>query len=58
MAFVGKEQVMDLIERFIKYLWNYVLPGSVDESLLFPRMTYGDAMLKYGSDKPDLRLAR
>ena len=46
MAFVGREQVMDTIERLVKHIWNKIIPESVDESQPFLRMTYQDAMQK------------
>ncbi|KAL8926497.1 MAG: hypothetical protein Q9172_001747 [Xanthocarpia lactea] len=54
MSFVGADQVMYIIEELIRSLWseylNYDLPGP------FSRMSYAEAMSRYGSDKPDTRL--
>lgn len=44
---------MDCVENLIRRLWKEVL--RVDLPILFPRMTYMDAMSMYGSDKPDTR---
>jgi aspartyl-tRNA synthetase len=46
MAFVGREEVMGVIERLVKGIWNLVVPRSVDTRRAFLRMTYYDAMLK------------
>lgn len=46
MAFAGSEDVMDVIERLVKEVWNIVFPGSVNPDRQFSRMTYHDAMLK------------
>lgn len=53
MSFVDREQVMSLMERMIVTIFNKV--GSVQLPTPFPRMTYAEAMGRYGSDKPDLR---
>jgi aspartyl-tRNA synthetase len=53
MSFVDQEDVIALSERVIGALWRetvgYQLPNPV------PRITYADAMSRYGTDKPDLR---
>ena len=46
MAFVGSEEVMGVIERLVKGVWDLVVPGSVDKDDSFLRMSYYDAMLK------------
>ena len=53
MAFVSEADIFDVGERMIASLWRDVL--GVELPLPFPRMTYAEAMEKYGSDKPDLR---
>ncbi|KXS95626.1 hypothetical protein AC578_3548 [Pseudocercospora eumusae] len=53
MAFATGEDVMKVIEAVTKRLWNDLLNVKLPES--FDRMTYEEAMSKYGSDKPDLR---
>lgn len=53
MSFVDREQVMSLMERMIVTIFNKV--GGVQLPTPFPRMTYAEAMGRYGSDKPDLR---
>lgn len=53
MSFVDMEDVLEINEGFIKYLFKNVL--DVDIPTPFPRITYTDAMNRYGSDKPDTR---
>ena len=53
MSFVDREQVMALMERMIVSVFKEA--GKVDLPTPFPRMTYTEAMGRYGSDKPDLR---
>lgn len=54
MAFATGEDVMNVMESVIKALWSDLL--QVDLPDKFARMTYHEAMSRYGSDKPDLRL--
>ncbi|UXH44288.1 aspartate--tRNA ligase [Rossellomorea vietnamensis] len=53
MSFMDKEQIISLVEDMMKKLMNDV--KGVNVSLPIPRMTYDDAMSRYGSDKPDTR---
>ena len=53
-SFMGEEEVMQLNEDMMRGLFKDVL--DVDLQNTFPRMTHADAMLRYGSDKPDLRI--
>ncbi|MDZ5053965.1 aspartate--tRNA ligase [Clostridium perfringens] len=53
MSFVEKDDVMALNEGLIKHVFKEVL--GVDVKTPIKRMTFKDAMEKYGSDKPDLR---
>lgn len=55
MAFATGEDVMQVIESVTKRLWSELI-GTTDMPAKFDRMTYEQAMSKYGSDKPDLRL--
>jgi aspartyl-tRNA synthetase len=52
MSFVEQEDVIEMMESLIVAMWKTI---NVDVQLPLPRMTYADAMAKYGSDKPDLR---
>ncbi|MFP4118648.1 MAG: aspartate--tRNA ligase [Candidatus Woesearchaeota archaeon] len=53
MSFVDEEDIYGLMEGMIKHVWKEVLGKEITTP--FSRMTYHEAMLKYGSDKPDLR---
>lgn len=53
MSFADREQVMSLMERMIVAIFREA--GGVQLPTPFPRMTYAEAMGRYGSDKPDLR---
>ena len=53
MAFVDQENVINTFEGLIKHLFKSEKNIEFQES--FPRITYKEAMIKYGSDKPDLR---
>lgn len=53
MSFVDVEDIMEMGEGFIKRLFRDVL--GVDIPTPLPRLTYTDAMNRYGSDKPDTR---
>ena len=52
MAFVEQEDILNVFEGLTKHLLKEVNGVSVDS---FPRMTYDEAMRKYGNDKPDIR---
>jgi aspartyl-tRNA synthetase len=53
MAFVEQEDILQTFEGLIKHLFQEV--RGVEFEGAFPRMTYEEAMEKYGSDKPDIR---
>ena len=53
MSFVNCDDLMDMAEGFIRVLMKDTIGVEVPEKL--PRMTFEDAMNKYGSDKPDTR---
>jgi len=54
MSFVGQEDVIDLISGLCRDLVAQ-LTDAEPPSLPFPRLTYAEAMARYGSDKPDIR---
>jgi aspartyl-tRNA synthetase len=53
MAFPDVELIIELMEQMMQAIWRETL--GVELELPFPRLTHGDAMLRFGSDKPDLR---
>ncbi len=52
MSFVDQEDVINVGEALVRALWHGILGVDIPH---IPRITYGEAMRKYGSDKPDLR---
>ena len=55
MSFVGEADVMDLVERTAIAVSEAVRPDRPILADPFPRLTYAEAMARYGSDKPDVR---
>ncbi len=53
MAFVEQEDILNAFEGLTKHLLKEI--KGVEYTANFPRMTYDDAMQKYGNDKPDIR---
>lgn len=53
-SFVDEEDFMSMMEELIRSLFANVLEQPLPNP--FPRMTYAEAMERYGSDKPDLRI--
>ncbi|MCB1984854.1 MAG: aspartate--tRNA ligase [Burkholderiales bacterium] len=53
-SFLTSEEIMALMEEMIRSLFKSV--SNIDLPNPFPRLTYAEAMHKYGSDKPDLRV--
>ena len=54
-AFVREQDVQDFVENMIRAIFKEVV--DVELAASFPRMTWAEAMRRYGSDKPDLRIA-
>ncbi len=54
VSFLDEAGITGLMEEMMRGLFTEVLEVEVDEP--FPRMSYGEAMERYGSDKPDLRI--
>tara|TARA_R110000796_G_scaffold37722_4_gene95144 strand:- start:4219 stop:5973 length:1755 start_codon:yes stop_codon:yes gene_type:complete len=52
MAFVEQDDILTVFEGLTTYLLKEIKGITIDK---FPRMTYDDAMRKYGNDKPDIR---
>jgi aspartyl-tRNA synthetase len=53
MAFVEREDVLDVMEACV--VGAFEAAGAEPPQRPFPHLSYADAMLRYGSDKPDLR---
>jgi len=53
-SFLARDEIMALMEALVRHLFRAVLDVSLPEP--FPRITYAEAMRRYGSDKPDLRV--
>jgi len=55
MSFIDPDDIITLIEEMMRRVYKEV--KGVDLQIPMPRMSYADAMLRYGSDCPDLRFA-
>ena len=53
-SFLSEEEIMGLMEGLIRYVFKDAL--DVDLPNPFPRMAYAEAMARFGSDKPDMRV--
>jgi aspartyl-tRNA synthetase len=53
-SFLSEEEIMQLMEKLIRHIFENVLGDELPNP--FPRMTYAEAMRRYASDKPDLRI--
>lgn len=53
MSFVDVDDILECLEGFVKRLYKQVL--NIDIPTPLPRLTYDEAMSRYGSDKPDTR---
>lgn len=53
MSFVEQEDILNMFEGLVKHLFKTC--REIDFEDAFPRMTFDEAMEKYGSDKPDIR---
>jgi aspartyl-tRNA synthetase len=54
-SFLEQEQVMALMEGLIRHIFSRVLKAQLPSP--FPRLSYTEALRRFGSDKPDLRVA-
>jgi aspartyl-tRNA synthetase len=52
-SFLSEQEITELMEALVRHLFSQALGVDLPEP--FPRMTYAEAMRRYGSDKPDLR---
>ncbi len=55
MSFVNQDDILNLIEKLYTDIIEKLFPEKKISQKPFPRLTYKEAMEKYGSDKPDLR---
>ncbi|HHZ69458.1 MAG TPA: aspartate--tRNA ligase [Methylococcaceae bacterium] len=53
-SFMNEGEIMAIMEQMIRHLFAETLNESLPES--FPQMTYQEAMQRYGTDRPDLRI--
>jgi len=53
MSFIEEDDIIDIVERLMVKIFNKVLGRELKSP--FPRIGYDEAMLKYGSDSPDIR---
>jgi aspartyl-tRNA synthetase len=53
-SFLGQDEIMALMEGLIRHIFQTVAAVTLTDP--FPRMTYAEAMRRYASDKPDLRI--
>ena len=53
MSFMKQEEILEFNEKLIASIWKKI--KGVDLKLPFPRMTWHEAMAKYGTDRPDIR---
>ncbi|EAW44461.1 aspartate--tRNA ligase [Nodularia spumigena CS-584] len=53
MSFMSQEEILALNEKLVAHIFKTV--KGIELNLPFPRLTYADAMSRYGSDKPDTR---
>jgi len=54
-SFMSEEEIMNLVEAMIREMFKKIM--DIDLPNPFPRMSYSEAMNRYGSDKPDMRVA-
>jgi len=55
MSFVSEEDIMALNEKLLIELVETLYPEKKIQSIPFPRISYAEAMQKYGNDRPDIR---
>ena len=55
MSFISEEDIMALNEKLLIELVHTLYPDKKIQSIPFPRISYAEAMQKYGNDRPDIR---
>ena len=53
-SFLSQDAIMQLMEGLVRHFFREVLEAALPDP--FPRLSYAEAMRRYGSDKPDLRI--
>jgi len=53
-SFMNEDEIMTVMEEMIRQLFKDIIGVQLDDQ--FPKMTYAEAMSRFGSDKPDLRI--
>ncbi len=53
LSFITEDEIMELIEGLMKYIFKNAL--DIDIPVPFPRLSYHEAMERYGTDRPDVR---
>ncbi|GAB3279901.1 aspartate--tRNA ligase [Parasphingorhabdus pacifica] len=56
MSFVEQDDVIELGEQILSEMWSKLADHEIPRPI--PRLTYADAMARYGTDKPDLRFGQ
>jgi aspartyl-tRNA synthetase len=54
-SFLGQQQIMELMEGLVRHIFKDAIGAELPDP--FPRLSFAEAMRRYGSDKPDLRIA-
>ncbi len=54
MSFIDEHDIQQLMETMMRFIFKSII--NIDLPEKFPRMTYAEAMNRYGSDKPDMRI--
>ena len=54
MSFVGEDEIMSLMELLIRHVFSESISAELPAD--FPRMSWGEAMRRFGTDRPDLRI--
>ena len=53
MSFIDEESILNLMEKYIQWIFRKILNKAI--AIPFQRLTYEEAMSRFGSDKPDIR---
>lgn len=53
-SFLSSDEIMDIAEKMIRHIFKEAIDVDFGENI--PRMTYAEAMARFGSDRPDLRI--